>query len=265
MINSIEATNLETKKAWGENWKNISMSEVLGIFEYTRVKKILETIKPFLPAKGTIIEAGCGLGPWVIKLSELGYNMVGVDYQEECINRIKAHDKKQKVYTADIKSIPFGDSSFSAYLSWGVIEHFAEGPDAALLEAYRVLENNGRLLLSVPYKNIFLKIKEPIINLKRNPFVRKLFKKPEKVYYYQKYFKLNELKEIISRNGFIVEKIIPVDHIFSLVEFSVIFRNRKVYDGENALAVIGGALLEKLMPWSGAGSILVVAHKEGKS
>lgn len=261
MIDGIESVNLETKKAWGDNWKNISIDNVLGIFEYTRVKKFLGIVTPYLPKNGRIIEAGCGLGPWVIKLSRLGYDVTGIDYQEECINRIKKYDISQKVYSSDIRKIPFQNNSFSAYLSWGVIEHFAEGPDEALAEAYRVLENNGTLLLSVPYKNIFLRIKAPIINIKRNALIRKLFNKYQKTYYYQKYFNVDDLKRVISKHGFIIEKLVPVDHIFSLVEFSSIFRDKRIYDGENNLAVAGGLLLEKNMPWLGAGSILIIAHK----
>jgi len=254
--------NKVTQEAWGDNWKDIKIETILEIFDYPRVKKFLDVIKPHLPGEGAILETGCGLGPWEIKLGELGYNMVGIDYQQECINKIKAFDASKEVFLADVRKIPFDDNSFSAYLSWGVIEHFAEGPEEVLKEAHRVIKDGGKLILTVPYWNMFLRIKEPLNRIKRSSYMRRMFNKPEKAYYYQKYFRVRELEELISRSGFVIEKIMPVDHIFSLVEFSGIFRDRNSYDRENGFAVSAGNLLEKIMPWAGAGSTLVVAHKK---
>lgn len=257
----VEKTNAQTKEAWGDNWRGTTIKTVLEIFDYPRVKQFFSMIEPHIPKKGRILEAGCGLGPWVIKLSSLGYDAVGIDYQNECIDKIKQYDERQNVYTADVRNIPFKDRSFSAYLSWGVIEHFAEGPDAVLKEACRVLDNGGKLILTVPYKNIFIRIKEPLVNIKRSTFIRRVFGKPQKTYYYQKYFGVRELEKVIAENGFSIERTSPVDHIFSLVEFSGIFRNRNSYDGENKLAVFLGGVLKNILPWQSAGSILIVAHK----
>lgn len=257
----IDQINRVTKEAWCENWINTDIETVIEIFNYPRVKKFLDVIVDYLPKGGRILEAGCGLGPWVIKLGMLGYKMVGIDYQQECINKIKAYDDTLEVYTADVRSIPFEVNYFSAYLSWGVIEHFAEGPDGVLKEAHRVLKLQGKLILTVPYKNIFRKVKRPLDYIKHNSFIRKIFNKPPKVRYYQKYFKVNELEDAISGSGFYVEKIIPVDHIFSLVEFCSVFRDKDSYDGENKLAVLTGNFLEKVLRWASAGSILAIARK----
>jgi len=257
----IDSINRVTKEAWGENWINTDIETIMEVFSYPRVKKFLDILVDYLPKGGRILEAGCGLGPWVIKLSMLGYKMVGIDYQQECIDKVKAYDAALEVYTADVRSMPFEANYFSTYLSWGVIEHFAEGPDGVLNEAYRVLKSEGKLILTVPYKNIFLKIKEPLDYLKHNSFIRNIFNKPPRVCYYQRYFKVKELEDAISKSGFIIEKVIPVDHIFSLVEFCSIFRNKDSYDGENKLAVFTGNLLEKILRWTSAGSILVIANK----
>ncbi len=259
---SIDKTNKETKEAWGENWINIDIETIMEIFNYYRVRKLMGIIVDYIPKEGPVLEAGCGLGPWIIKLSMMGYKMVGIDYQKECIDKIKAYDDTLEVYTADVRNIPFKTDNFSAYLSWGVIEHFAEGPDAVLSEAYRVLKPEGKLILTVPNRNIFLKIKAPLEYIKNSVLMRKIFNKPPKACYYQKYFRVDELKEVISKSGFSVEKIIPVDHIFSLVEFCSIFRDKSSYDGENRLAVIIGSFVEKTVRWAGAGSILVVACKQ---
>ncbi|MBU1084107.1 MAG: class I SAM-dependent methyltransferase [Candidatus Omnitrophota bacterium] len=258
---NINETDRVTKKAWGENWEKIDIPTILGIFEYPRVKKLMNIVTGTLPGSGRVLEAGCGLGPWVIKLGELGHDVVGIDYQEECVKKINDHCGEEKAFTADIRDIPFGDNTFNAYLSFGVIEHLAEGPEEAIKEAHRVLAKGGRLILFVPHLNIFLRAKAPLNYLKRNSLVRRLFKKPLKDHYYQKYFKVSELESIITDHGFVIEKTMPVDHIFSLVGFSDIFRDKDSYDGENTLAVILGGVLEKVLPWAGAASMLVVAKK----
>src|SRR5207247_7687334 len=48
----------------------------------------------------------------------------------------------------DITSLPYDSESLSGYLSFGVIEHFREGPSAALVEANRVLRPGGVALIS---------------------------------------------------------------------------------------------------------------------
>lgn len=261
-VSDIDKTNRQTKEAWSENWHSIKIDDILEIFSYPRVKKMLDMVLKNIIDKGPVLEAGCGLGPWLIKLSQLGYDVVGVDYQEECVEKIERYDPKLRVFTADIRNMPFPENHFSTYLSFGVIEHFAEGPDIALKEAKRVLKGGGRALIFVPYRNIFLRLKAPILFFKRNSFIRRIFNKPAKAYYYQKYFTVKELNEALSKNGFSVDRIMPVDHIFSLVEFSGIFRNKNSYDGENGLAVFFGGIIERILPWAGAGSILAIAHKE---
>ncbi|MBF0215756.1 MAG: class I SAM-dependent methyltransferase [Candidatus Omnitrophica bacterium] len=256
-------TDEATRKAWRENWEEIDIATIMGIFTYPRVIKIKDTVISYLPRGGSVLEAGCGLGPWVIKLRGMGYDISGVDYDDECMRKIREYDPSQKVSTADIRDLPFGSGSFDAYLSFGVIEHFAEGPDKALREAYRVLKDGGRLILSVPYFNVFLGVKAPLNLMKRSRSLRRLMGKPEKNYYYQRYFNVGELERAITNGGFHIERTMPVDHIFSLVEFSGFFRDKKVYDRENSAAVRVGGFLERYMPWAGAGSVLVVAVKKG--
>ncbi|MBI4707957.1 MAG: class I SAM-dependent methyltransferase [Candidatus Omnitrophica bacterium] len=258
---SLETINQTTKEAWVENWRSIEIEKILEIFNYPRVKKIMDIIMPYLFKEGICLEAGCGLGPYLIKISSLGYNMVGIDYQVECLRKIKEFQDKQKVLTADVRRTPFQDNIFNTYLSFGVIEHFPEGPVEALKEAYRVLRPNGKLLVFVPYYNILKRLKAPWEFLKSNKLLRGLFGKKEKMIYYQRYFKAKELEDEMKKANFVIDKTIPVDHIFSLVEFSSIFRDRHTYDGENKLAVYLGNFLEKFFPWMSAGSLLFVCHK----
>ena len=56
-------TDQNTKKAWEKNWESISVEDVLGIFEYERVKKQMNLFLRVLPKDQKILEGGCGLAP----------------------------------------------------------------------------------------------------------------------------------------------------------------------------------------------------------
>jgi SAM-dependent methyltransferase len=59
-----------------------------------------------------------------------------------------------RVLVADVRQLPFADSSLDGYWSLGVIEHFFDDFDAAAAEIQRTLRPNGYLFLSVPSLNL---------------------------------------------------------------------------------------------------------------
>ena len=59
-----------------------------------------------------------------------------------------------KVFEQDVRNLEtYEKNSVSTYLSFGVVEHFPEGPQDILKEASRVVKKNGILFLTVPYMN----------------------------------------------------------------------------------------------------------------
>ncbi|MDP3791518.1 MAG: class I SAM-dependent methyltransferase [Candidatus Omnitrophota bacterium] len=251
----------DTKKSWELNWSKVDLKSINEIFDYPRVKKIIDVYLNYLPKKGLVLEAGCGLGQWVGYLRSKGYNIIGIDYNEPTIRQAKSYNPDIRLATADVRTLPFQDESLDTYISFGVIEHFIEGPNAALREAYRVLKKGGTALVTVPHRNIFTIIKSPIVWLKRSPFLRSIFSKEKKVYYYQKYFAPKKLMAKFNEAGYRVVLHKPIDHTFSLVEFSSFFRDKNTYDGESKLAVKWGNILEKFFPYICAGSNLFILEK----
>ena len=251
----------DTKKSWELNWSNVSHKAITEIFHYPRVKKLTVDYLRYLPKNGIALEAGCGLGQWVGYFRSNGYNMVGVDYNESTICRAKSYDSSLSLAAADVRALPFQGESIDTYISFGVIEHFIEGPEKALREAYRVLKKGGTALITVPHKNIFTIIRSPVDWLKRSSFLRKIFSKEKKIYYYQKYFAPQRLMAKFRDAGYEVLLYKPVDHTFSLVEFSGLFRDKDTFDGENDLAVRLSSVLEKFFPYVCAGSNLFVLKK----
>jgi hypothetical protein len=97
--------------------------------------------------------------------------------------------------------------------------------------------------------------------MKKSAFLRKIFRKEKKVYYYQRYFVPSQLVSKFREAGYKVVAQKSVDHTFSLLEFSSIFRDKRTFDGENSMAVRLSNILEKYFPRACAGSNLFILQK----
>ena len=179
---------------WKENWEKFSLDDLLRSLDRTDLWIIL---RRHLPNTGKILEGGCGLGHWVQFLMSYHYDVIGVEYVREVVLKAKKFDTTLPVYEGDVTNLMFPDDSFDAYLSFGVIEHFEEGPQKVLSEVKRVLKKGGKFLVSVPYFN-FLK---RLINLKNSLFKTKCCLSDGSSFY-QYIYKKKELKRCLEEEGF---------------------------------------------------------------
>jgi SAM-dependent methyltransferase len=66
-------------------------------------------------------------------------------------------------------------------IALGSIEHSIEGPLSALNEFYRVLRDDGRIIITVPYggalKRTIRLLQKPSLEIKSNKYIRLLFRK----------------------------------------------------------------------------------------
>ncbi|MDP8299903.1 MAG: methyltransferase domain-containing protein [Candidatus Tantalella remota] len=251
-----------TKKAWEENWKDVSVADIMEIFEYPRVKRHMEIYQKHLPRDKKIMEGGCGMGPYLIRLRELGYDVVGVDYNESSFDKIREVAPGIPLQQADVRELPFPDGHFGGYLSLGVIEHFTEGPQGAIAEAGRVLEAGGCFIVKVPRRTIFARISAPITFLKNSSVVRRFSGKGPKESYWEQYFKVDELTSVLEENGFKVIEVIPVDHEHGLMSFCSIFRDKRSYDGPNKMGITLAGVCERFMPWMAAPEMIFICEKK---
>ena len=252
----------ETKNAWNKNWQPHEVESLLEIFEYPRVKKQLELYLKYLPKEKRILEGGCGLGPYLIYLKKHGYNVVGIDYNEEPLRKIKEYDSSLDVQVMDVRSLTFKDKSFGGYLSLGVIEHFPEGPQKAISEASRVLQDDGIFIVQVPIMNIFLALKYPIELIKRNKIIRKILHKKQKEYYWQCYFKAHQLKKILQEYNFNIEELAPMDHEHSIISFFSFFRKKDSYDAANSTGLALSRFCQRYLKWLTAANMVFVCKKK---
>jgi ubiquinone/menaquinone biosynthesis C-methylase UbiE len=131
---------------------------------------IFPIFQKYINKGSKILEAGCGAGRWLFYYHRNGYDIIGIDWSENTVDRIKSIDPSINVVSGDCSKTSFPDSYFDCILSLGTFEHNIEGPMAALNEAYRILKAGGIMICTMPYlspiRKIINYVKRPIRYLK---------------------------------------------------------------------------------------------------
>lgn len=99
--------------------------------------------------KYAFLDMGCGTGKMMDVLSSFG-KVSGLDFSNEALDFCRKRGHKS-LYKVDLSSdkIPFDDNYFDAAFSLDVLEHIKR-EDNYLAEAFRVLKENGTLIIIVP-------------------------------------------------------------------------------------------------------------------
>jgi SAM-dependent methyltransferase len=139
-----------TQEFWSEHWGHQDVEQLVRIAAASPLTALIEDA---LPRAGPILEAGCGLGQYVILLRERGRAVSGVDWSLEALRRCRATAPAAPLAAMSLDRLAIKTGTLAAYISLGVVEHDANGPDAIVAEAARVLAPGGILVLSVPYWN----------------------------------------------------------------------------------------------------------------
>jgi SAM-dependent methyltransferase len=123
-----------------------------GQFTHNRVqRRILKIMQRFVPANGTILEIGPGVGGLAQVLSSNNYRYSCIDRNSSLVEFLKS--KGVDAHFAEAPPIPFDNSSLDCVILVNVLEHMS-GPDAAvslLSDARRVLRTGGKLFLLIPH------------------------------------------------------------------------------------------------------------------
>lgn len=111
---------------------------------------------------GPVLEAGCGLSRWVKFLSERDIDITGLEYLGDTLKTVRARWPEIRLVQGDAADCPFGNDTFRAVLSLGVVEHFESGPDRPLAELHRVLQPGGKAVITVPCLNTLRRMKRKV-------------------------------------------------------------------------------------------------------
>jgi SAM-dependent methyltransferase len=109
---------------------------------------------PLLPEHGRVLDLGCGVGHSFTELAPR--ESVGVDLSQEALA-----GQARETHVADMRALPFADSTFASVLSVQSIEHVPD-PASVLREVVRVLEPGGTAIFVTPNRLEFAKPDEII-------------------------------------------------------------------------------------------------------
>ena len=107
-----------------------------------------------------VLEAGCGNGRVIVYLSMHGIkNVSGIEANENIVQDFKSKFPQFDVRYGDIMNLPPDLKNHDVVLSYGVVEHFLDGPSRPLAQMCKDLSATGTAIVTVPFFSLFRKIK----------------------------------------------------------------------------------------------------------
>jgi SAM-dependent methyltransferase len=186
---------------WADHWGGHSTKELL---EVARTSPLTELIGRALPREGPVLEAGCGLGQYVVLLRERGWRAAGVDWSVDALRACRQFTPVP-LAAMELRGLAVRDGALAAYVSLGVVEHDEAGPDAILAEAARVLKPGGVAVVSVPYLNGIRQLGWPWLAYRSRTLARR------GADFYQYAFTRAELVAALARHGLVTLSAHPYD------------------------------------------------------
>jgi SAM-dependent methyltransferase len=243
-------------------WERSDVSKHFGLVE---TQTTMPVVRELLPRDQPILDAGCGLGRWVAYFRQRGYDVVGLDTSVERMATGREYAGPFPAVCASVLRTPFADDTFGAVMCFGLVEHFEDGPSAALAELHRILRPGGILFVSVPYNNLVRKlIVNPLYRLRN--LKRRLMRCPLAFNEYR--FSARELRRFVSKSGFEVlgctpDELMPPKCVGLFVDRLLLqggLRDSRSWETGRA----GKALrkvLDAISPWLCAGGVLCVGRR----
>ena len=103
-----------------------------------------------VPARGKLLEIGCGQGNFLRQAANRGFDVTGVEYSQFACERARANlDGRGRVLQGEITVLAHEAAAYDVCVLCDVIEHVRD-PAAFLSEIFRLLRPGGMLLVVTP-------------------------------------------------------------------------------------------------------------------
>tara|TARA_B100000989_G_scaffold262494_1_gene213996 strand:+ start:1601 stop:2374 length:774 start_codon:yes stop_codon:yes gene_type:complete len=192
---------------WKKRWTDIDVDQPMINESYYPLKysNMLINDKSYV-----ILEAGCGVGRVLRYYHNRNFKIIGIDFIEEAIHKLKEVDKTLDVRFGNILNLNFKDDTFDIVLAFGLFHNFhSENLIKSIRETYRVLKKGGKLCASFRADNI----QEFIVD-----WIRK-----DKNVESKEFHKLNLTKKefinLLQDNGFKIDEVFSVQNMPFLYKF----------------------------------------------
>jgi 2-polyprenyl-3-methyl-5-hydroxy-6-metoxy-1,4-benzoquinol methylase len=122
---------------------DVNIRSAPQMVEYERIADRLAADRP-----ARVLDWGCGAGQVTALLRSRGLDVTAYDYRDDVaepvVRPLEHFPEVQAHLSSEPVALPFGEGSFDAVLSCGVLEH-VQDPDGSLDELKRVLAPGGTL------------------------------------------------------------------------------------------------------------------------
>jgi SAM-dependent methyltransferase len=217
------------KDYWKSRWEDIPADAPMHNPDVYPLKYAMMAVND---KAGRILEAGCGAGRILRYYHDQGYDIVGMDYIQAAIDKLKAVDPSLHVETGDITSLSYMNESFKYVLAFGLYHNLEHGLNKSIDETYRVLESGGTVCASFRADNIQTRISDWLADRKHKNRTKISAREFHKMNLTKR-----EFSKLFSDAGFEIRAIHPVENMPFLYKFSI-FRStsHKKFDENKARA-----------------------------
>lgn len=114
--------------------------------------------------RGNVLDVGCGEGYFIRFADKRFDKYTGIDISSERLKNAREKItgmQNIQLMVCDAEKTPFKNESFDAIFAADVLEHI-KNLDAAIDEIYRIIKNDGELIISIPTENAFYHLVEKI-------------------------------------------------------------------------------------------------------
>lgn len=217
------------KDYWAARWANIPADLPMENLAVYPLKYAAQTITA---NDGRILEAGCGAGRILRYYHNHGFDIVGIDFIEVAIDKLREIDPTLKIEVGDITALRYGDAEFKYVLAFGLYHNLESGLDRAVAETGRVLQKGGLVCASFRADNLQTRLTDWMASRSR-----KSGQRLETPVFHKRNLTRNEFETLFAKAGFSVQSVSPVENMPILYKFAF-FRSRthKSFDENKARA-----------------------------
>ncbi|MBU1689235.1 MAG: class I SAM-dependent methyltransferase [Gammaproteobacteria bacterium] len=218
--------NANNKDYWTKRWSDIPADAPMENSGVYPLKYAQMTVQD---KAGKILEAGCGAGRVLRYYHDRGYDIIGIDFIDVAIGKLKNMDPTLQAEVGDITRLRFADQSFKYVLAFGLYHNLEHGLDQAIQETHRVLEKDGLVCASFRADNIQTQLTDWLADRKNRGSAngKKAFHKMN--------LTRSEYEQLFTRAGFTIDFVGPVENMPILYKFAA-FRSsaHKKFDENKA-------------------------------
>lgn len=209
----------QNEESWNNAWNSYTPDQEIQMWDFYGGR---QWISKYVPRYGKTVEAGCGLGRYNFYFSRMGIDIEGIDFSKKTIDFLNAWKTKYGYdelcfKSGDITQLPYESNSLRGYISLGVIEHFIEGPQKPLAEAFRVLEPGGIAIITTPSVSWFVFKRK--MQKKMKDLIKRIlgYKKLDEIFFQYEY-NSSKLKKLVENSGLKVTAYDRADLLYTFNE-----------------------------------------------